>query len=135
MPNPPPVSGSSPPTPTPNRRSGSAGGAKKGSTFVPEHGTRRTKLYVVTDAELSNLFGLGMFSALFFSLAIEAFKFPVDVYKDLSINAIANPEKLLLWQDIQSYCLWAAATFAILMIVFVLLGNHKIAKIKKETIF
>jgi hypothetical protein len=121
-------SGATPPTPRRSRKT-------SGSTITTVHGGRDMKAYPVTETELHSLFGLGFAAAVCFSIATAAFNYGLDIYKDLSLNPSLPKDVISSWQKIEWWCWGISTLFVVSLIVFLLIGNHKIGKIKKETHF
>ena len=93
------------------------------------------KAYPITESELRQLFGFGLFAAICFSLSLELFRFGLDIYKDIHLTDSIPQKTVETWSTYMSYCWWGAALSAVLLFIFMAMGHHKIAAIKKGTAF
>lgn len=109
--------------------------SNKGSKITLVYGQRKINSYPITEAELRNLFALGLWAAFFFTVFTSLLSFAFGIYKDISFASSVPKEGLDFWKDVETYCFLGSVVSCIIMIVFFRIGDHKIGQIKKNTKF
>jgi len=113
----------------------STGKGQTGSTLSMDYGRRIMKAYAITNGELSQVFGLGHWATLCFSLGFGFGGIALDITKEIFIQQ-ALPETTKAILNTVNYGSYIASGFFILVgIVLMCMRYGKVKEIKKETIF
>ena len=111
------------------------GGGRTGSTIDIVYGRRPVKGYPITESELGQLFGIGLFATICFSLAAGLFGFAVDVTKDLAFATETPPAVVAYWEAIKTFSWFLCVVLSVAGIAFLVRGSHVLRNIKNSTIF
>lgn len=107
---------------------------KRGSDVRLRYGTRSMKAYPITETELNELFQIGIFATLAFSLSAGCFGFTINIIKDISINN-SESEIAELWGHISAFSLIGGVIFLLIGWLLIRHGKSKISQIKIDTKF
>ncbi len=111
------------------------GGGRTGSTIDIVYGRRPMKGYPITEGELGQLFSIGLYATICFSLSAGLFGFAVDVSKELAF-ATGTPQAVVAFWEASRVFSWVLCVVLFgAGIAFFLRGKSILNNIKKSTIF
>lgn len=111
------------------------GGGRTGSTIEMVYGRRPMRGYPITEGELGQLFGIGIFAAICFSLSAGLFGFALDITKDFAFASDISQTIVSFWSAIRVSSWIASAVLFLGGVGFVIRGRSVLNNIKKSTIF
>jgi hypothetical protein len=112
------------------------GRGKRGSFIEPKYGKRQPKCFPISEAELGELYGIGAFVAIAFSITTGCGSFAIGIFKDLAINQMQiQKETIETWTYYAWVCIFISFVSLVIGIILVRQGHTKIKKIKNETAF
>lgn len=110
-------------------------GGRTGSTIDMVYGRRLMKGYPITEGEVGQLFSIGLYATICFSLSAGLFGFAMDVSKDLAFAPETSKAVIGFWTLIRTFSWVLCAVLFGCGVAFFLRGKSVLNTIKNSTIF